>query len=250
MKTLIIRPGGIGDCILCFPAMESLRSEFTEVWVPSAVAPLVQFADAVRCIAYTGLDVVGLPDRLLPARLCEFDRIVSWYGANRPEFVEAVRELPFEFHTALPAADCTLHATDFFLTQVGAPPGALPTIHTEPKHAAPTVIHPFSGGRTKNWPLENFQAVAQQLGDVCWLAGPEEELDGATRFDSLADVASCIAGAKFYIGNDSGITHLAAAVGTPVIAIFGPSDPRIWAPRGLKVHVLLNPSPDDVLRLC
>ena len=38
-----------------------------------------------------------------------------------------------------------------------------------------------------------------------------------------------------YIGNDSGITHLAAAVGTPVLALFGPTDPEVWAPRGPHV---------------
>jgi heptosyltransferase-3 len=112
------------------------------------------------------------------------------------------------------------------------------------------VIHPFSGGAKKNWPLSNFRQVAAQLGDVRWLAGPEETLDGATRFDSLLDVAHLIAGAKRYIGNDSGITHLAAAVGAHVIAIFGPTDPRVWAPRGANVHVLIDPTPEEVLRLC
>jgi ADP-heptose:LPS heptosyltransferase len=40
-----------------------------------------------------------------------------------------------------------------------------------------------------------------------------------------------------YIGNDSGITHLAAAVGTPVLALFGPTNPEVWAPRGPHVRV-------------
>ena len=116
--------------------------------------------------------------------------------------------------------------------------------------ATGTVIHPFSGSAQKNWPLENFREVALRLGDVQWLAGPEEALDGSTHFDSIVDLAKLIAGAKRYIGNDSGITHLAAAVGAPVIAIFGPTDPRVWAPRGENVRVLVNPTPDEVLRLC
>jgi heptosyltransferase-3 len=81
--------------------MEALRSEYTEVWTTSAVAPLVRFADVVRSIAGSGIDVAGLPGRPVPTRLREFDRIVSWYGANRPEFIDAVRGLPFEFHPAL-----------------------------------------------------------------------------------------------------------------------------------------------------
>ena len=250
MKTLIIRPGGIGDCILCFPAMECLRSAYTEVWVPSAIVPLVQIADAVKSIASSGIDVVGLPGRPLPSRLREFDRIVSWYGENRPEFREAVAGLPFEFHQALPPASSPLHATDFFLRQIGAPPGAVPRLDVPVVSTSSTVIHPFSGSSKKNWPLENFRQVASQLPYVQWLAGPEETLEGATQLDNLLDVANLILGAKRYIGNDSGITHLAAFAGAPVIAIFGPSDPRIWAPRGRNVQILVSPTPEDVLRLC
>ena len=216
MKTLIIRPGGIGDCILCFPAMEALRADYTEVWTRSDIVPLVQFADVTRSIAGSGIDVVGLPGRPIPACLREFDRIVSWYGANRPEFIDAVRDFPFEFHRALPPSDCTMHATDFFLNQTGATPGALVKIKIEIGPAIGTVIHPFSGSAKKNWPLENFREVALRLGDVQWLAGPEEALDGSTHFDRILDLAKLIAGAKRYIGNDSGITHLAAAVGAPV----------------------------------
>lgn len=230
--------------------MESLRSEYTEVWTPSLVAPLVRFADAVGSIARSGIDVVGLPGRAIPGRLREFDRIVSWYGANRREFIDAVRGLPFEFHEALPPADCEMHATDFFLGQAGAPAGVAAKIKIEGATTTGTVIHAFSGNRKKNWPIENFREVAAHLGRVQWLAGPEEVLEGATRLDSLADVARLIAGAKRYIGNDSGITHLAAAVGAPVIAIFESSDPRIWAPRGANVQVVLNPTPEEVLRLC
>src|SRR5512140_2088523 len=104
--------------------MAALRSDYTEVWTPSPVVPLVQFADVVRSIAGSGIDVVGLPGRPVPARLREFDRIVSWYCANRPEFIDAVSGLPFEFHQALPPPDCGMHATDFFLRQTGAAPGA------------------------------------------------------------------------------------------------------------------------------
>jgi ADP-heptose:LPS heptosyltransferase len=73
---------------------------------------------------------------------------------------------------------------------------------------------------------------------VCWCAGPDDPpLDGAVRIDDLYELARWLAGARLYVGNDSGITHLAAAVGTPVLALFGPSDPGIWAPRGENVRV-------------
>ena len=74
---------------------------------------------------------------------------------------------------------------------------------------------------------------------VRWCAGPDDPpLAGAVRIDDLYELACWLASARLYIGNDSGITHLAAAVGTPVLALFGPTDPAIWAPRGPHVRVL------------
>lgn len=63
-------------------------------------------------------------------------------------------------------------------------------------------------------------------------------LPGAVRIDDLYLLACWLARARLYIGNDSGITHLAAAVGTPVLALFGPTDPAVWAPRGPHVRVV------------
>ncbi len=258
-RQLIIRPGGIGDCILCLPAIEHLRREYTELWVPSSVVPLVRFAEA-RAISSTGIDLLGVPGIEPPphliAKLRSFDSIVSWYGANRAEFREQVASLglPFRFLDALPPPDAKIHAADFFLKQAGAEGYAVPHIECDPaEHADYIVIQPFSGSRRKNWPLERFRELAARLGQrVRWCAGPEEQLDHAARFDNLYDLARWIAGACVYIGNDSGITHLAAAVGTPVVAIFGPSDPAVWAPRGKRVTVvsekLKEISVDEVLR--
>src|SRR6185437_7884640 len=81
------------------------------------------------------------------------------------------------------------------------------------------VIHPFSGSAKKNWPVDQFRCVAAQLDmPVRWCAGPEESLEQAVRIENLYDLACWLATARLYIGNDSGITHLAAAVNTPVIA--------------------------------
>ena len=73
---------------------------------------------------------------------------------------------------------------------------------------------------------------------VHWCRGPEDPpLDRAVTMGSLWDLACWLARASLYIGNDSGITHLAAAVGTPTLALFGPTDPAVWAPRGPNVRV-------------
>ncbi|HXA49655.1 MAG TPA: glycosyltransferase family 9 protein [Candidatus Acidoferrum sp.] len=242
MRRLVIRPGAIGDVIVSLPALEHLRSDYLEVWTTARSVPLIRFADRARAISATGLDLLGIADT--PAKLLEeltsFDSIVSWYGANRPEFREAVAGLPFEFLPALPAAGCPLHATDFYLQQVGAPAGGIPRIAIEVEREQYAVVHPFSGSPRKNWPLDRFQRLAAKLPiPVRWCAGEEDPpLPGAVRIPDLFDLAKFLAGAALYIGNDSGITHLAAAVGTPTLAIFVASDPAVWAPRGDHVRVV------------
>jgi heptosyltransferase III len=263
VRRLIIRPGGIGDCILSLPAIEHLQVETTEVWVPSAVVPL--FSDALigfaqaRAIPSTGIDLLGLagvePPAGLMARLRQFDSIVSWYGSNRAEFRERVRDLglPFQFLDALPERGAKTHAADFFLKQAGGDGFAVPKIGCEPEAREDfAVIHPFSGSARKNWPLNRFRELAARLAlPVRWSAGPEEPLppelmSDAVRFENLYELARWLASARVYIGNDSGITHLAAAAGTPVVAVFGPADLAVWAPRGERVRVVSAGSLDEI----
>jgi heptosyltransferase-3 len=239
-RRLLIRPGAIGDVILSLPALEAARAGYTEVWAARAVLPLIRFADRTRAIADTGLDLVGVVEgaRLaaIEAALETFDSIHSWYGANRPEFREAVRHLPFTFFPALPPP------------AEGIPRIAVPQIPVQEF----VVIHPFASSAAKRWPMDRFRAVAASLGvPVRWTAGPEEPLaddliQDAVRFDDLYDLACWLAGARAYIGNDSGIAHLAAAVGTPVVAIFLTTDPRVWSPRGSAVVVLEDPALEGV----
>lgn len=244
MRRLLIRPGAIGDTILSLPALQYLRTDYTEVWVTTPCVPLIRFADRVRSIASTGLDLVGFQE----VRFDPFDEIWSWYGTARPDFREAVRHLPFQFFPALPPVS-GMHTTDFYCLQVGAPMGATPRIDCPRENQGFLVIHPFSGSARKNWPLDRFREIAKRSErPVYWIAGPQEPLEEAVRFENLYDLGCFLATAHAYLGNDSGITHLAAAVGTPVTAIFRDSDPAVWKPRGPQVTVVRgHPSVDEIL---
>jgi ADP-heptose:LPS heptosyltransferase len=71
----------------------------------------------------------------------------------------------------------------------------------------------------------------------------------------LAQTAALLARCDLFIGNDSGITHLAAALGVETLAIFGPSDPAQWRPKGrraavLSLNVECSPCDRSVMRSC
>ena len=249
-RRLIIRPGAIGDFILTLPAMEFLKTDYLEVWAASQNLTLARFAHRTRSIAATGLDILEFaPSEKLQNELRSFDSIISWYGTNRREFRAAVQGLPFQFFTAVPPDDCPTHAADYFAGQVGGPVPAIPRIECPRQDTGFAVIHPFSGSPRKCWPLDRYQELARCLKPhmpVRWCAGPEEPLPDAVRIADLYELACWLATARVYIGNDSGITHLAAAVGTPVVALFGPTDPRIWAPRGPHVQVIARSALEDI----
>ncbi len=120
-----------------------------------------------------------------------------------------------------------------------------------------TVFHPGSGGRRKNWPLEYFAELGRRWGEIH--SGPilitsgeadgdlgaalAAALPGARHWHQprLAELAAVLATAAWYVGNDSGVSHLAAsavAAGPAgsrrprCLAIFGPTRPEVWAPGG------------------
>ena len=241
LRRLLIRPGAIGDFIVSLPALESLRADYTQVWCATQNVPLARFADSAQSIVSAGLDRIGLlPAEDVFARLETFDSIISWYGTNRPEFQQLVRHLPFRFLPALPTGPG--HAVEFYLSQAGAKAVTrYPTISCPESPRTFAVIHPFASNPGKRAPIQVFQQIASRLAEtmpVHWLCGPEEELENATRIDNLYDLACWLSGARIFVGNDSGISHLAAAVGTPVQAFFRTTNPGIWAPRGLAVNAV------------
>src|SRR5262245_5556715 len=135
MRRLLIRPGAIGDVILSLPALEAARADYTEVWVPRPLLPLIRFADRTRAIIDTGIERVGVVEGTQVPELKSFDSIYSWYGTNRDEFRDAVRDLPFTFFPALPPP------------VEGVP--RIPVPNTPREDFA--VIHPFASSPSKRW---------------------------------------------------------------------------------------------------
>jgi heptosyltransferase III len=114
-------------------------------------------------------------------------------------------------------------------------------------------IFPGSGSPAKNWPIEKFSALADRLNEesmTVFILGPaEDSLENVLRaaghitirHQPLGTVAAIARMASAFVGNDSGVSHLAAATGTPGVVLFGPSDPVRWRPLGRVTILHRNP---------
>ena len=177
-----------------------------------------------------------------------------------------------------PPQGFTGHITDHLLDpvrQLGLPiPDPLPTIHVPERDKAWAadicgshgirspfvVVHPGSGGRRKCWPVEKFVGLIRDLVHsgvtTLVLHGPaEEDLLPALQSGlppealllaspELPRLAALLAMGKLFVGNDSGPGHIAAAVGTSTLSLFGPTDPRVWAPRSECARWIQAPERD------
>ena len=117
------------------------------------------------------------------------------------------------------------------------------------------ICHPGAGGRAKCCPTEALEQMARRLRHdgvtFLWMIGPTEmEWHGPGYVDGLSRTApvvfeECIpaaavllSGADAFVGHDAGMTHLAAGLGLPTVALFGPTDPEVWGPLGPVVTIL------------
>lgn len=156
----------------------------------------------------------------------------------------------------LPTGDCLIQATQ---ADAETGRGLLREAGIDPDGRL-VVIQPGSGGPTKCWCMENFLAIAQELApegvEVIFLLGPAERdrFSAAMVRDQISRVATyltdlsltqvlallnCVDG---FIGNDSGITHLSAAMGVRTLAVFGPTNPAVYKPIGPEVTVFSSSS--------
>jgi ADP-heptose:LPS heptosyltransferase len=118
-------------------------------------------------------------------------------------------------------------------------------------------FHIGSGSEKKNWPLpcwsELIRSAADYFDDFLLVSG-EADTDRLEAFkarnqipglrvlhnQNLRELASELAVSRVFIGHDSGVTHLAAAIGLPTIALFGWTDPKIWGPLGSQVRIVAS----------
>lgn len=236
------------------------------------------YADAVRSIEYAGLASFFARDPSLPDDLREyfagFDLIVSYlfdpdgiFAANLKRcggarLINGPAKVGLHKHATLelahPLQELGLSLRDsapqiFPNEQDQAAADRFVARNSEPLFA----LHPGSGSATKNWPMERWADLGQSL-ERCIVIGGEADT-AALAFlreswaqmpvtyvvnQPLTTVAAILARSACFIGHDSGISHLAAAVGAPCVLLFGPTDPKRWAPLNENVSVVRADSLD------
>ncbi len=175
---------------------------------------------------------------------------------------DAIRERPALLFVNRPVAvDRTKHVVDWNIALAHAivPHAAVPSVDFSPFAADEAgklaafhgcvVLLPGAGRREKLWPAKRFRSVAERIGDravVVW--GPGEE--GIARAiggriappTNLRELAYALRHASLVVGGDTGPLHLAAALGTKVVGLFGPTDVRRNGPYGQLQHCLVGPA--------
>lgn len=260
-RILVLRGGALGDFIVTLPALRLLRARWPEARV--TLVGNATAADLGRTAGY--IDQVisqhearwsALMERGdLPAPLADwlatFDLVVNFWpdgdgalGSHFPRH-EGQRYLSAPAHpTMSPAARHFCEAlqplglsTDNFRGRIDLPAVRGPVL----------AVHPGSGSPRKNWPVDRWHALLSSLGVPLLLVGGEADHGALAALAPLGEVcagrplvelAARLAACRGFLGHDSGVSHLAAAVGTPCLLLFGPTDPAVWAPPGDHVRAL------------
>jgi len=278
-RILVVRLGAMGDIIHTLPAVASLKHGFPGSHLTWAVAPrwacLLEgnpFVDRLLLIDRTtraglarawrelraqpfdfAVDFQGLVKSALVACLARTSRI---YGLDASQAREPLAAL-FYSDKVRPRPG---HRVDRNL-ELAARAGASTVLHSFPlppgtregslPDGAFVLASPLSGWPAKQWPLEHYQGLAarlRQAGIPLVLNVPPDARDALAAVPDALPHLSAIAGlidatrrAAAVVGVDSGPLHLAAALGKPGVAIYGPTDPAQTGPWGGSFTVLRSP---------
>ena len=206
-----------------------------------------------------------------------FSRIFSWFGSADEQVLTNLKKCcryarSFPFFSGQFSEQSQIHASLYYLGCVGIREVRCPSLligeaqsqrggdySDEKRRSLYTqilVIHPGSGGQKKRWDPNGFRLIAEWWKSdklphqrvVLILLGPAEEAESkmwqpvghVLQGRSIWLVAAVLRQATVYLGNDSGISHLAGAVGARGGVIFGPTQPAVWKPLGGTLSVIRN----------
>lgn len=286
IRALAIHPGALGDVVLAVPALRAFAAgePLTLVAQPHVGALLVALGVAREAVDVdaSGLDALFVDDPGCRPRLPQADRVVSWFGSRDAVFVRRLRALAPDVIVApsTGAAPIWHHLLDSVAAPAGdwRAPIAVPVAvqrsgeallrESRWNGAGPLVIaHVGASGPAKRWAPAAFAAVlndAARAVTVALHAGPQDEDAVAAvtarlrvpalvlRRPRLADLAGALTHAVAFVGNDSGISHLAAAVGAKSVIVHAERNGAwvSWSPSAVTLPVTFGGArADDVARV-
>lgn len=262
-RILVLRGGALGDLIVTLPALAMLRRRW-----PGAHIELVGNATAGVLARDTGLvNVVSSQHQscwaalytdaplepMLAARLAAFDLVLSFWPDTDGDLRRRFPLRDGQIYLSAPAEPRTTPAARHFcepLAALGLQPAELRFPLGRPREGANLIVlHPGSGSPRKNWPLDRWTALARKLADlhpgrVRVVTGPAEERINVTGFPdvwpnpTLPELLEKFRDCRLFVGHDTGLGHVAAALGIPCVLLFGPTDPAVWAPPAPSVQVV------------
>jgi heptosyltransferase-3 len=272
LKILILRGGALGDLILVLPLLRELRKSYPkaaiELWgiFPQARLAVPEFANQVERLDAAELSplfVATQIPRTVRDRLEVFDLAISLM--SDPDKLIA-RNLAAGGVKKVIGGCGPLRRGVHVVWQLAEVLGELgltlsdpvPRLSVGPRLKGPARLgfHLGSGAARKNWPVTCWIELAERLNDFFddfLLVGGEADHELVRQFcacspirglllnANLLGLAEALHGCRLFIGHDTGVTHLAAAVGTPTVALFGATDPDVWAPLGDHVRVVRSP---------
>jgi ADP-heptose:LPS heptosyltransferase len=265
MNVLLYHYGALGDFITLFPLLEQIRKlrecssvtllgkpEFGRIAIKFNLLDSILDADSsANRLFFTMESSIQLADKL-----STYSLLIIFSSESSPVLTNCKMYFNGPIVHQVPFPSVPQPITDYHLsilrviTDVAFQNQAI--LKKDALNKSKTVfIHPGSGSTIKNWPMEKFLEIATYLRlrdyEIRWISGPAEENMNITNNDiiykhkSLETLCDYFIQGGLYIGNDSGITHLAAFCGCDIVAIFGPSDPQIWAPKGHgKIIIVSN----------
>ena len=258
-RLLILHHGALGDLLCAWPALAALARHFAGAQRYALVRPAHHFLirplgylpcpDELRGAEDAFHGTIPPPDDTAMFRFC-LDKLPA-HIPQGAHCLAALSDEPMPVSHALLARlqnlglqvpdmeDCLTHFRELFGGWKGQ----------ESRLAG---ILPGSGHRAKNWPPERFAETARELAregrQPVQLLGPVEQERNIRLPDvparcpqDVAELADMLAQMRFVFGNDSGPLHLAAWLGVPCAALFGPSDARRWGPPCARI--LSSPLP-------
>ena len=276
-RILVIRGGAIGDFILTLPAIAALRRQFPQAHLEVLGYPHIAqlavaggLADRVQPIEARGLAGFfargGTLEPDLMDYFSEFDLVISYlYDPDEIFKTNVGRCLVKQFIVGphRPDEADRIHATQVYLKPLerlaifDADPIPRLALDPRPLTLDPILaLHPGSGSEKKNWPETKWAGLIQQvIATTRWnllLVGGEAEGERLRRLAAvlpparcsiaqglpLAELAQRIQSCAAFVGHDSGITHLAAAVGLPCVVLWADTLEEVWRPQGEPLVIL------------